>query len=65
MDSKNQSVKLRQDWQQLHIKSATFVTCANCISYDRRKDACLLFNSRPPVDVVVIGCDSWEQDIPF
>lgn len=61
-----QKIKLQQQWQQAMIKTAgVFVTCANCEAWDRDNDQCGQYKMRPPVDVIIIGCDQWEQEIPF
>lgn len=39
--------------------------CANCLHSDVSKNLCTKYNETPPMVVVVKGCDSWEDDIPF
>jgi hypothetical protein len=36
--------------------------CKNCINWDGK---CKLYNTIPPVEVLVVGCENWEYDIPF
>lgn len=64
--SAQEQIKLKQDWQKQMInKAGVLITCANCEAYDRKNDQCAQFKVRPPVDVIVIGCEEWEQAIPF
>lgn len=47
------------------ITSNILPTCANCGHYDHKQEICKLASSRPPARVIVKGCPSWEDDIPF
>jgi hypothetical protein len=29
------------------------------------EETCRLYKGRPPAEVIVLGCSSWEWDIPF
>lgn len=47
------------------IVGAILPTCANCGNYDHNREVCKLAGQRPPAVVIVRGCPSWEDDIPF
>lgn len=42
-------------------------SCLNCGGFDHKAEVCLFYpgNHRPPAQVIVFGCLSWELDIPF
>ena len=44
-----------------------FQSCLNCKAFSEEKELCLKYNQRPPVRVIVFGCNSYEDisDIPF
>jgi len=41
-----------------------FRNCTGCCNWDDKKEICLKFNVRPPVSVIVKGCEEYEE-IPF
>lgn len=30
-----------------------------------KEEVCRLYSMRPPAEVIVMGCDQWEWDLPF
>ena len=40
-------------------------TCVNCHHFEPDKEICLLANARPPIKVAVVGCEQWDEAIPF
>lgn len=40
-------------------------TCLNCLHCDRANDQCGKFKAKPPMNVVIGGCQDWECNIPF
>lgn len=40
-------------------------SCLNCTNFNRETETCNLVNQRPPIEVVVKGCEAWDQAIPF
>lgn len=44
-----------------------YQSCINCENFVEQKELCLLANKRPPVRILVFGCEAWvERDsIPF
>lgn len=49
--------------QKAMLDTFTWQSCANCINW--KNDQCDLYKMRPPVQVIAIGCATWEADIPF
>ncbi len=40
--------------------------CPNCMNWNKYKELCIKYNQRPPAEVIVRGCESFEEDeIPF
>ena len=58
-------------WQLRAIRQGTIRTCINCEhwapnSASAAPEECVLApGCRPPAVVLVLGCDSWMQEIPF
>lgn len=60
-------------WQMLALQNGVIRSCLNCehwrgnsIDGTERIEECRLApGSRPPATVIVLGCDSWDMDIPF
>lgn len=50
-------------------RSDYFQTCITCEHWSEPKELCKKFNVRPPANVIVDGCDSYQDyqlsDIPF
>ena len=44
-----------------------FQSCINCKNFNEPDELCILYKMKPPVRVLVFGCDSYEDvgDIPF
>jgi recombinational DNA repair protein RecR len=42
-------------------------TCLNCQNFDEKSELCKFnsYNQRPPARVIVTGCPSHEDEIPF
>lgn len=47
--------------------SNPYKNCLNCTHWDYGKDQCGKFKAKPPTDVIVYSCESYEDDddIPF
>ena len=66
-------LRARPLWQLRAIGNGSLRTCINCehwegnnVAAEKRKEECRLApGSRPPAMVIVLGCDSWQQEIPF
>lgn len=41
-----------------------FINCTHCIYWDSNKELCKKYNQRPPVSVIVKGCESYDE-IPY
>lgn len=52
-----------------YANKADFIyrTCLTCKNWNEQGELCKLYNQRPPAKVIVLACDSWEDDneIPF
>lgn len=61
--------ELRILWQ--HLKDALrreglLNNCTECFHWERKQENCRKYNQRPPAEVIVKGCSSFELDeIPF
>lgn len=44
-----------------------FQNCLNCKSWDFGKDICGKYGAKPPTEIIVYSCESYEdgEDIPF
>lgn len=44
-----------------------YQNCLNCVKWDFGKDICGLYNAKPPTEIIVYSCPSYEDndDIPF
>lgn len=52
------------------MEEGFFRTCANCEHWiegppDNKQQICGLYKQRPPVNVIVSGCESHSDNIPF
>lgn len=61
-------------WQVLAIRRGLIRTCINCdhwvpnqpgIVKDTTEECSLARGQRPPAIVIALGCDSWQEEIPF
>lgn len=40
-------------------------TCINCENFDHDQEKCRLVDQRPPLKVIVYGCEQYIEEIPF
>lgn len=53
-------------WQVRALREGSIRSCCNCEQFNRQTELCLIAgDQRPPALVIALGCDSWEQEIPF
>lgn len=53
-------------WQLRALREGSIRSCCNCEQFNKKTEGCLLGgDQRPPALVIALGCDSWEQEIPF
>jgi hypothetical protein len=53
-------------WQLRAIRRGLIRTCINCDYWTHDKEECKLApGQRPPVTIIVLGCDAWMEEIPF
>lgn len=55
----------RIEFQKRVILHHNWATCLNCEYWDAAKEHCEKFDAKPPLEVVVVGCNDWIEDIPF
>lgn len=53
------------EFQSKAIARHLWCTCLNCEHWDKKAELCNLAGARPPLSVVVTGCPSWLDEIPF
>ena len=57
--------KLEKENKRLLENLKLGASCLGCMEFDQTTEQCLLFKARPPVKVIILGCDEYEADIPF
>jgi len=57
--------KDRIKFQQKMINCDYWQSCQNCAHMDHNTNKCKLFNAVPPVDVIAVGCENFQYEIPF
>ena len=59
--------ELRNLWETVKDalrREGLFRHCTDCYNWDEEKEVCKLCNQRPPANVIVKGCDQFDE-IPF
>ena len=56
-------VKLQLGVQKGSLSHATWHSCVNCDFFTSA--GCRKFKAMPPPEVIVVGCEEWEDNIPF
>jgi hypothetical protein len=54
--------------QEMHkkmVNNGLLPSCINCIEWIKKEEMCGKYNVRPPVEIIVYGCESWDMGIPF
>lgn len=62
-EQKKTRIEARQAQQNQVVTAYGWLTCLNCEHW--RDDKCKLYNAVPPPAVIVHGCPSHEDKIPF
>jgi hypothetical protein len=48
------------------IRNAEMKSCDNCRNWDRRMNKCSIYNTVPPIEIILYSCGKpWVLDIPF
>lgn len=47
------------------VENCVLRSCLNCEYWLSSAGTCIPANARPPVDVIVFGCDNWARNLPF
>lgn len=55
--------KDRVKFQQTLMNYGHWQCCANCAQ--NNEGVCKLFNAIPPVEVIAVGCQEYQYEIPF
>jgi len=55
----------RIEFQHNAISFNIWQCCLNCENWNKKDKNCRLFKAIPPVEVLVIGCEEYINDIPF
>lgn len=67
MQTENQAqaleIKLRLLHNELRRHFGTHKNCVNCEHFV--KDVCELAGQTPPPRIIVVGCEHWDEGIPF
>ena len=63
----SQETKGKIEAQKKMIDADRWLCCLNCDHYDGdENEGCILADHRsPPAKVMVVGCELWEDSIPF
>ena len=51
--------------QLAQVNSLAWPCCLSCEHFKEAQEICELYEERPPAKVIVIGCPSYNADIPF
>jgi hypothetical protein len=51
--------------QKSMIQTFAWNCCLNCDHWNREKQWCNKWNVLPPLEVIVVGCEDYENAIPF
>ena len=63
-DKAKQELATLRAHQRIMVERGYIITCLNCENFiDKTK--CALANVTPPPEVVLYGCEAWDQVIPF
>lgn len=47
------------------LRRGMFRSCLNCDFSDPKSSICKLYNTVPPKEIIVFGCEKWDEVIPF
>lgn len=70
LDTVNWSVhqernRLEQNLKQLIEEARLYRSCITCDHFVEITEQCGMFKSRPPARVIAMGCDYYQEEIPF
>jgi len=53
--------------QLMNANSYPFQNCLNCMNWNYEQEICRKWNVKPPVEVLIYSCESYEDDgiIPY
>lgn len=47
------------------IEKQLITSCLTCVNFNEGMEVCVIAQARPPIRVLVLGCPSWSEDLPF
>ena len=62
---KERRAKFKAKVEEVAAAMVVGTSCLDCEHFRERKELCVLYNQRPPVRVLVNGCPSFSENIPF
>lgn len=65
MNTEQKHQQQRIEFQERIIRAQNWTTCLNCEYWDKKKEQCTTFSTKPPLEVIVVGCPEWLGEIPF
>ena len=51
--------------QNKMIEKDCWQTCLNCEHWNKNVEKCKLYEQKPPLNTIVVGCEQWYYEIPF
>jgi hypothetical protein len=51
--------------QELIIRLSHWCSCINCDYWLKAEELCDRYKVRPPANVIVTGCNTWTDEVPF
>ena len=62
-----QAVQVAVDRVIKQPQTMPYQNCLNCTKWNYGKDICGLYNAKPPTEILIYSCSSYEDsgDIPF
>lgn len=48
-----------------HLLETSMKTCIRCEHFDEKPELCRLAEKRPPARIIALGCEKFEEPIPF
>jgi hypothetical protein len=54
-----------RSYQLNDIDCHRWMTCINCEEWSNKAEECVLYRIKPPLMVMITGCEKWTPSIPF
>lgn len=56
---------MRIAFQEKMHRNQVWASCLNCEHWHKTKGECFTYGATPPLQVILVGCQEWEGEIPF